>query len=319
LNSEPILAATVDDLDLMEPDYLVTDSLELSDSERPSLLDFIRSSPQEFYLRFPLILSGTALSACNVAGYYEEQFYANVVLLCVGLGFCNAIADLTYRDISKNIRRGSIDMKVLQVYAGTYTASVSWLALRVYPEVCPSWLPAFDPVVGWISVLVFAGSLISPLLSLWSNAYLDNTVLQATQLSLLRIVRRDSTIKELPPFTPTEKYRATSLVAIGIVASLYLPISTYLALYGESWWNFSLESYPQQGLLEASTALFGLIAAQANIAITNAARYGVKPLSQCANLGTAVTFLLAVVPCVCALYFLQDGITFFDHYSYHPS
>jgi len=319
LSSKLSSVTTGDDLDLTEPDrYLITDSLELSDSERPTVLDFICSSPREGFLRLPLILSGTALSICNVIGYYGEQIYTNIVISCVGLGFCNAIADLVRGDISKNIRRGSIDEKVLRVYSGTYTASTSWLALRVYPQLCPEWLPAFDPVIGWVSVLVFAGSVISPLLSVWSNADLDNEIIKATQVNLMRIVRRDFTIKGLPPFTSTEEYRARSLIAIGFVASLYLPPAVYFGLYGESWWSTSLENYPQQGLLESSTALFGIAAAQANFAITSAARYGVKPLTQMVNVGTAVTFGLAVLPVGCALYFLQDGTTFFDHYNYHP-
>merc|ERR1712008_394446 len=100
--------------------------------------------------------------------------------------------------------------------------------------------------------------------------------LESTQVALVQVCRGDPTIRELPRFTPIEKYRA-GLLVIGFVACLYLPVSSYLALYGDKWWAASLEKYPQQGLLETSTALFGLIAAQCNISITRAAGYGMRP------------------------------------------
>lgn len=302
------------------PDYLITDSLALDDKDRPTVMDFLfREYPREGFLRLPFLLCGTALSVCNVFGVYDEGVYAPLVLSCIGLGLVNAILDANEtKGVSENVRRGSIDAKVLQVYAGTYSASVCWLALRVYPPVCPTWLQVLDPITGTAASALFVASLIVPMLSLWSDVAPENTVLQGSQLGLVRFVRGDPTIEELPQFTSLERYRAIGLLVIGFVACLYLPVSSYLALFGDKWWSTSLEKYPQQGLLETSTALFGLLAAQSNISLTRAAGYGVKPVSEMATLGTLACLALAVVPCVSALYFLQSGTTFFAHYNYHP-
>lgn len=302
------------------PDYLITDSLSLCDQDRPTVLNFLFSEyPREGFLRLPLLVCGTVLSVCNVLGVYEETVYAPLDLACVILGLINAVLDVNEtKGVSENIRRGSIDAKVLQVYAGTYSVSVCWLALRVYPSICPSWLPTLDPIMGTAASVLFAASLVVPLLSLWSDAVPDNTILLGTQLCLVRFLRNDSTIESLPRFTSLERYRAMGLLVIGFVACLYLPVSSYLAVYGDSWWSTSLLKYPQQGLLETSTALFGLLAAQSNISLTRAAGYGVKPVSEMATIGTLACLILAVVPCVSALFFLQNGTTFFDHYHYQP-
>lgn len=300
------------------PDYLVTDSLDLNDDDRPTVMEFVfQKSPREGYLRLPFLLCGSALSGCNVLGQYDEGLYGVLVTSCVGLGLANAVADATVsRGVSRNVRRGAIDARVLQLYAGAYSTAVSWLALRVYPPACPGALPALDSILGTAASVVFAASLVIPLLSLLSDTTPDNKFLRWTQTSLVRVARGDPTIDNPPRFTPTEKLRATGLVVIGCVACLFLPVSTYLALYGKQWWETVLEAYPQQGLLETTTALFGLIAAQANILISRAAGYGVRPLGQMVTLGSAASLMLAVVPCVCALYYLQDSTTFFDHYNY---
>jgi len=323
------------ELGLIERDYLVTDSLNLSDDDRPSVLEFMfQLSSREGYLRLPLLLSGILLSLCNIVGYYDTNSYPIIALICIVLGFCNGIADLllvSNQDVSNNIRRGAIDGKVLQFYAATYTLSVSWLALRVYPQICPLWLEEYDTLLGCITTSIFAGSLISPLLTIWSNYAPENKLLQKTQINLVKLIRggimnsnstaatlttNNDDLVLLPFFTPTEQFRAIGLLAIGFVACLYVPVSTYFALYGAPWWTNSLEQYPQQGILETGTTLFGLLAAQANICITKAAMYGVQPLAKCVKVGSFATFFLAIFPCVCALYYLQDGISFFDHYNY---
>jgi len=294
--------------------------LDLDDNDRPTVLDFaFRRYPREGFLRFPFLLCGTVLSLCNVLGVYEEGVYAPLVVSCVALGLVNAVLDATETEgVSSQARRGSIDARVLQVYAGTYSASVCWLALRVYPPVCPGWLTGLDGMFGTVASVLFLASLVVPILSLLSDVFPDTAGLEATQVGLVRLVRGDPTISDLPQFTPTERFRTIGLIVIGCVACLYLPVSSYLALYGDQWWEASLESYPQQGLLETSTALFGLIAAQSNISLTRAAGYGVRPVGEIATLGAAACLALAVVPCVSALYFLQSGTTFFDHYQYQP-
>ena len=303
-------------------DYLITDSLDLADEDRPTVQDFFfKEYPREGFVRLPFIICGAILSFCNVLGLYEENIYAPLVLSSVVLGLTNAVLDITEsKGITKNnIRRGSIDPKVLQVYAGTYSISVCWIALRTYPPICPAWLPTFDPILGPVTSFLFAASLIAPLLTLLSDELPENSILQGTQIGLVRLVRGDSTITELPRFTPIEKYRAAGLLVIGFVACLYLPESTYLTLYGEKWWGAVLENYPQQGLLEASTALFGLIAAQCNISVTRAAGYGVRPVSEMVKVGAGACLVFTVVPCASALYFLQSGTTFFEHYKYIPN
>lgn len=301
-------------------DYLINDSLDLPDEDRPSAADFLDEHPREARARLPFLLCGAALSSCNVLGAYEERAYAPLVVACVGLGLTNAVLDATDPRgvVEGNVRRGIADPKVLRLYAGTYSAAVCWLALRVYPPACPSWLPSLDPVVGTATSALFVASLVAPLLSLLSDGAPGDSLLEDTQLGLVRLARGDPTIRELPPFTPTEKYRTGGLLAIGFVACLYLPVSSYLAVYGDAWWSASLEKYPQQGLLEASTALFGLNAVQWNVLLTRAGGYGVRPVGEIVKLGVGVCLLFTVVPCASALYFLQDGTTFFDHYQYLP-
>ena len=322
----PDTGTGADDPGLVEtPDYLVTDSLDLDDDERPTITEFVTSvSPREGLLRLPFLACGTVLSLCNVLGRYEEAVYAPLVVSCVGLGLVNAVVDGAFAAPSPNIRRGMLDDRVLQLYAAAYSASVCWLAARVYPPVCPGWLPALDGILGTATGLVFAGSLAGPALSLWSDAAPDNAWLQASQTALVRFARNDPSIGgggggDPPPrFTPTETLRGFGLLAIGFVACLYLPVAAYLALYGDAWWTASLAGFPDQGLLETSTALFGLIAAQANISITRAAGAGVRPLGELVGVGTTACLVLAVVPCGSALWFLRSGTTFFEHYGYIP-
>mmetsp|Transcript_28022 Transcript_28022/g.65850 ORF Transcript_28022/g.65850 Transcript_28022/m.65850 type:complete len:366 (-) Transcript_28022:335-1432(-) len=309
------------DLGLIEtPDYLVTDSLDLDDADRPTMNEFVTSmSPREGLLRVPFLACGTGLSLCNVLGRYEEALYAPLVVACIGLGLANAVVDGAFVPTSRNIRRGMLDGRVLQLYAATYSASVCWLAARVYPPVCPGWLPALDGILGTGASLIFVGSLVGPALSLWSDADPDNEWLRASQTALVRLVRNDPTVGADPPrFTETETFRALGLLVIGFVACLYLPVAAYLALYGDAWWTASLDAFPDQGLLETSTALFGLIAAQANISITRAAGAGVRPLGELVGVGTTACLVLAVVPCGSALWFLRSGTTFFEHYQYVP-
>jgi len=246
---------------------------------------------------------------------YEECIYAPIIVACIALGLVNAIFDVTEQKGIANIRRGIVDPMVLQVYASSYSISVCWLALRVYPPVCPEWLPVLDPITGTVTSFLFVASLV---LTLLSDAMPENSFLQNTQVGLVRFVRQDSTIKDLPQFTPIEKYRATGLLAIGFVTCLYLPILSYLALYGDDWWSTSLKQYPQQGLLETSTALSGLIAAQSNILLTRAGGYVMRPMSEIVKLGAGACLLLAIAPCASALYFLQSETTFFNHYNYLP-
>lgn len=303
-------------------DYLITDSLDLSDEDRPTVQDFMFGEfPREGFVRLPFLLCGAALSLCNILALYQENVYAPLVTSCCVLGMLNAILDVmeTKGITAKNIRRGSIDPKVLTIYAGTYSASVCWLALRVYPPACPTWLPNLDPIMGAVTSTLFLASLIAPLLTVLSDNAPKDSVLEKTQIGLVRLCRGDKTIQELPPFTSIERYRAYGLLVIGFVACLYLPVASYLAIFGDQWWTTSLERYPQQGLLETSTALFGLLAAQSNISITRAAGYGVRPVSECVQIGAGICLVLTVVPCASALYFLQSGTTFFDHYQYVPS
>jgi len=153
-------------------DFLVTDSLDLDNEDRPTLRDFLfEEFPREGFVRLPLLLCGAALSLCNVLGLYQEHIYAPLVISCCTLGLANALLDtIESKGITtKNIRRGSIDPKVLSVYAGTYSASVCWLALRVYRPVCPTWLKYLDPITGTVTSVLFVASLIAPLLTLLSD------------------------------------------------------------------------------------------------------------------------------------------------------
>ncbi len=75
-----------------------------------------------------------------------------------------------------------------------------------------------------------------------------------------------------------------------------------------------MEVYPEQGLLESSTALFGIFATQASMVAHASAKAGVAPLRGVVPAFAGVCAVLTIIPCACALFWLDDS-TFFAHYA----
>ena len=119
----------------------------------------------------------------------------------------------------------------------------------------------------------------------------------------------------LPTLTDTELLRAKSLIAVGVVGCLFAPIAVKFALADPDWWTRVLVSFPAQGILESSTALFGVFATQASmVGHTDAAKSGV-PFRIVAPAFAVVCFVLAIVPCARSLYWLENDISFFSQYA----
>ncbi len=119
------------------PDYLITDSIDLPDEERPTLLEAL-SNPREV-LASTVIAIGTAISFFNIVGIYDET-YLFLESCAISLGLLSSIAHLLQIKsgyfISQNIRRGIVDDAAINLYAAVYSAAVCWLALRT-SQICP--------------------------------------------------------------------------------------------------------------------------------------------------------------------------------------
>mmetsp|Transcript_2034 Transcript_2034/g.2863 ORF Transcript_2034/g.2863 Transcript_2034/m.2863 type:complete len:114 (+) Transcript_2034:734-1075(+) len=107
------------------------------------------------------------LTGLSVLGQFHEQVYPLVVLATVVGELVRGLVDLavafpTPHDnfvgsnhrFSPNVRCGAVDDAMVQVFAGTYTMSTSWLALRA-GTTCPDWLPMLDVLVGPVAISVF--------------------------------------------------------------------------------------------------------------------------------------------------------------------
>lgn len=128
------------------------------------------------------------------------------------------------------------------------------------------------------------------------------------------MVGSSSLLAPLPIMTETEVLRARGLLAIGVLGCLFLPECLFLTFRGQEWWGRALEAYPSQGLLESSTALFALYATEASMVSHRAAKNGVAPLTEVVPFFGLVCLVVAIVPCVCALYWLRDDVTFYQAY-----
>lgn len=186
----------------IQPDYLITDSLDLID--RPDLLSFLLT-PRNL-LGLSLVGTGLALTVYNVVGAYNDD-YLLLQQVSIGLAIANAALDYPpamaaiaataprfswslgtptasmasqqpqqpsmaaspetdpRRGISHNIRCGCIDDASVHWYSATYTLATAWLALRT-SVACPASLGAWDKLLGPLAVIVFVYSIAAPSLTL---------------------------------------------------------------------------------------------------------------------------------------------------------
>ena len=157
----------------MEPDYLITDCIDIDN--RPSFLDLAQRP--SIQLRLLLLIVGIGISLSNVIEKYNNV-YIFLETVAILLGLLTAALDYVAsippyaaptETVSPNIRCGTADDAVIHLYASIYTAAATWLALRV-SSFRPSWLPPIDPVFGLLAAAIFLFSLLAPMLTLLHHA-----------------------------------------------------------------------------------------------------------------------------------------------------
>jgi hypothetical protein len=326
-------AATIDlDVGLIQPDFLITDSVDLA--IRPSMSQFL-SQPRNL-IGCTLTIAACGLAAFNVVGNYNDGYLAlQQISICLAvlssaLDF-QAVArsnggrndrdsqhsiDPRYR-VSPNMRCGCSDDALVHMYAASYTAACAWLALRT-SVACPSSLINWDVVVGPCAALVFTFSLAAPGLTLLHHYKI------ADQGSLLRFMVRairqiprvcTESDSDLPALTSTELFRAQSLLAIGIIGCVFAPEALILTLQGQDWWLRASYAYPGQPWIESTNALFGIYATQLSMIAHRAGKQGAATYLEIVPKFTFACLLLTVFPSGCSLYWWGDQISFFDFYA----
>ena len=189
-------------------------------------------------------------------------------------------------------RRGLADDPMVNIYGGVYAIAVSWLACRS-SSACPEVLVSADGFLPWIAFGVFILAPVAPAITL-SNP-LD-------------------IFAKYPPLSPTELLRMRGLLAIGLLAAVFAPDCLAFALGGSEWWNRVSTLHPSQQTLESSTSLFALYANEASMVSHRCARAGVAPFRLIVPAFAVVCLVLAIFPCVSALHWLGDDISFFSFY-----
>jgi hypothetical protein len=319
----------------IEPDYLITDSLDMPDEERPTLGQAL-SNPRDI-LACAIVFIGTIISIFNVLGIYDNS-YLFLESIAIALGFTSSFAYLLQINkeylISKNVRSGIVDDAAVNLYAAFYTAAVSWLALRT-SEICPTFLTMklLDVALSSGAIAIFIYSLLAPIITLAAddtavrnnNHIINNNNKNVGgmnvyyKLSQLIVASSRRTVSEtneieLPPLSSTELLRARGLVFIGALGCIFTPDALSFLLGGQEWWGRVSTIHSSQQMLESSTSLFALFATESSMISHRVGKVGVAKYETIVPVFAGVCLVLAIVPCVCALNWLGDGVSFFSFY-----
>ena len=282
-------------------DFLVTDSLELPDARRPPLLAAL-ANPRDG-LALVLLGVGLAIAGANVAGAYGDEYVA-LERCAIALGFASAAAAAAQLATGANIRRagrrGIADDALVTSYAGAYSAAVTWLAWRA-SAACPPWLPSADAPAALAAVGVFAFGVAAPLATLRPPGDDDAAA-------------GGGGARAAPPLSATETLRVRGLLALGVLGAVFAPDCVAFALGGEAWWARATTAHPAQMTLESSTSLFALFATEASMIAHRCGKLGVAPFRTIVPAFVAVCLVLAVIPCIAALWWLGADVSFFDFY-----
>lgn len=301
-------------------DYLITDSVDLADELRPSVLSSIWN-PRDM-LALPLLVLAVVLSYCNVIGSYGST-YETVSKASIVLGAANAMASFAQVATGYNvntgyssIRRGITDDASVTLYAGLYSAAVTWQALRTC-SFCPPWLPHVDFIAAWLAFAIYIYSLAAPVSTLLgSNAAAWIThwrfVLASQPIST---TNPTTTTNPTPDMTETELLRARGLLATGMLACVFAFDTIAFGCKGQDWWGTVISLHPSQTTLESSTALFALYAVESNMIAHRFGKSGVFPWTFIVPSACVFNLLVAIIPCLAALYWLGNDISFFSFYS----
>jgi len=290
-NSNAITATAAVD----ENDYLVLDSLQLPDEDRPSLVEALKN-PRDLLALLLIVPVAGSVSVCNLFGIYDTGLYTDLVVASVGLGFLSGLASLLqvvagYK-VTNHSRRFLANDSAVNGYAGLYALAVSWLALRA-SNICPEWLPSSDGVLPWACLGVFGLSAIVPAITIFDPG---------------------NFLKDTPPLSETELVRMRGLLGIGILASVFAPDCLAFALGGSDWWDRVSTLHPSQTTLESTTTLFALYANEVSMLSHRCAREGVAPFRVVVPALAAMCLVLAILPCLAALYWLGNDVSFFSFY-----
>ncbi len=117
-----------------------------------------------------------------------------------------------------------------------------------------------------------------------------------------------------PPLSDTELLRARGLLFIGILGCIFAPDALSFLLGGNDWWSRVTAMHPSQQMLESSTSLFALFATESSMIAHRVGKVGVAKYETIVPVFAGVCAVLAIVPCVCALHWLGDDISFFSFY-----
>lgn len=310
---------------IIYPDYLITDSEDVPNSQRPSLFQAL-INPRDI-LGLSVVLIGTIVSLFNVLGLYDEKYLA-LEAWAISLGFLSSLAHIIQINtgylISPNIRRGIVDDAAVNLYAGLYTAAVSWLALRT-SQICPDVLKLeiMDKSFAALSILVFVYSLLAPVITLISNSGNKNDDGLSYKLSEIMVRSARGPIENkngqnqdmmLPPLSQTELLRARGLLFIGVLGCIFTPDALSFFLGGQDWWGRVSTVHSSQQTLESSTSLFAIFATESSMISHRVGKLGVAKYSLIVPAFAGVCFVLAVIPCICALNWLGDDVSFFSFY-----
>ena len=197
-------------------DYLVTDSTELPEEERPSFISAV-SNPRDLQALL-LLFFGLLISASNVIGSYGE-IYISLEETAIYLGVLNGLAgiiqQLTGYQITRSGRAGIADDGLVTFFGGIYSSAVTWLAWRA-SAACPLWLPKYDQLASAAAISAFTFGIIVPAVTLYRDSSHNQT--------------------SIPSLSVTEKLRVNGILALGVLGAVFIPDCIAFGSGGETWW-----------------------------------------------------------------------------------
>ena len=118
----------------------------------------------------------------------------------------------------------------------------------------------------------------------------------------------------LPELSSTELLRARGLLAIGVLGCVFAPDALSFTLGGQEWWDRVYALHPSQRNLESSTSLFALFSVEASMISHRVGKTGAACYRDIVPVFAFVCLVLGIFPCVCALHWLGNDISFFSFY-----
>lgn len=103
--------------------------------------------------------------------------------------------------------------------------------------------------------------------------------------------------------------------SIGVLGCVFAPDALSFALGGQEWWDRVYALHPSQRTLESSTSLvFALFAVEASMISHRVGKTGASCYRDIVPAFVVVCSVLAILPCVFALHWLGDDVSYFSSY-----